>query len=469
MNLKNITHQFIKDNSLNTFLLENFDLYFSPFVDKYLSDIKTDFEKNGMFKFDDYPGLFKQIVITWFLSKATFSYSDNREHYVIRFQDIVVEYNLITPLFVKYVEGESKLIYKIVSKFDYFDDLVLITLKPTIYSHSKQATGEIKDLEKIRAQGTMIFMEMLYRNDIEHSYRSINSNGIILSKFANTNQLELVFKRYCEGTDKHSYFGIKNINSIVLENGEYASGLYVRFDWRNPNHVIGGTMGQCVNSSPYYYVVESFDDKEPFFTRYLSKQNTLQITPFGDKTVNTDILESYANVGQIKESVIKIYSTIESYLNKIGIEAKDGCFMIDAEGKYFWSEINQDCMRLKTVDSVVSYDKDIWRVGGSSQSNSIVDKWTELNHMMMSFFDSNKFHETEINHPYKYSYVDTIDKFMTNPKYTIPNEYKMIYQKLSSKYSTHGQRRVLLTLDMYNQKPVLVKKGKVFENHAESV
>jgi phosphoribosyl-AMP cyclohydrolase/phosphoribosyl-ATP pyrophosphohydrolase/uncharacterized protein related to proFAR isomerase len=470
LSLETIDHNFICSHRIEYTIMLNFYADFDVHLPKYLNQIIKDFESHNIFKYDDYEkDLWEQIVIKWFLLNCKKYYNTDRTKYILEFNEIKIELDLETPILIEYVQGESKVIYKIISKYNYFDDLVLITLKPTIYSHSKQATGEIGGLEKIRAQGTMIFMEMLFRNDISHSYRSINSNGIILSKFANTNQLELVFKRYCEGTDKHSYYGLKSTNSIVLDSGEYVNSLYIRFDWRNPNHVIGGTTGINVNSNSYYYLIEKFEGKEQFFIKYLSKTNNLNIVPFGDKTVNTDILENCCNVSKIKESVIKIYSTIESYLNKIGIEAKDGCFMIDAEGKYFWSEINQDCMRLKTTDSSVSYDKDIWRVGGSSQSNSIIDKWTELNQMMMNYFYQHKFHLTEMVYPYKYSYTDTLNKFLSDPKYSISNEYRNIYTRLINKYTIHGQRRVLLTLDIYNNKPVLVKKGKVFETHADSI
>jgi phosphoribosylformimino-5-aminoimidazole carboxamide ribonucleotide (ProFAR) isomerase/phosphoribosyl-ATP pyrophosphohydrolase len=469
MRLENIDREFIKNHSIEDYLINNFDRFFTPHIETIKSYVEYDFKKNGLFRLEDYPSCLKNIIVVWFLSNSKHHYTNNRNTYLLSVYDIHIEIELNKPYFIKYIEGESKAIFKILSKFDYWDDLVLITLKPTIYSHSKQATGEIKDLEKIRAQGTMLFMEMLYRNDILHSYRSINSNGIIISKFANTNQLELVFKRYCEGTDKHSYYGIRNNNSIILDNGEYVNSLYIRFDWRNPNHVLGGTTGINVNTDPYYYFIETYEGKETFFTKYLSKNNHLEIKPFGDKTVNIDILNKYANVNNIKKSVIKIYSTIESYLNKIGIEAKDGCFMIDCEGKYFWSEINQDCMRLKTVDSNVSYDKDIWRVGGSSQSGSIVDKWCELNSMMMKYFENNRFHKSEMLYPYNYEFTNTLERFLTSSRYSISNEYKCMYKSLINQYNTHGQRRVLLTLDIYNNKPVLVQRGKVFENHSETI
>lgn len=475
LKLETITHEFINTHSVENLLVANFNKYFgndskSNLINKYIQEIKLDFEFDGIFKLDDYlTDLMDKIFVKWFLSKCNKEYDQDRTQYILTYNDIQVHMELDEPKFISHVQGESKIVYKILSPYTYFDSIVLITLKPTIYSHSKQATGEIVGLEKVRAQGTMLFMEMLARNDISHSYLSINSNGIIISKLVNTNQLELVFKRYCEGTDKHSYHGIRTNRSIVFESGEYCNGLYVRFDWRNPNHVIGGSLGPNVNSNPYYYLVEEFEGKEKFFSKYLDKSNQLGITPYGDKTINSDILEGMVNVPKIKEAVVKIYATISSYINKIGIEAKDGCFMIDSEGEYFWSEINQDCMRLKTLETDMSYDKDIWRVGGSSQSNTILDKWVELNKLMMTCFNDNRFHLTEMNNPNKYHYMEVLEKFLSNPKYSISPEYKNIYTKLLNKCDVHGQKRVLLTLDMYNKKPVLVKKGKVYEEHSQSV
>ncbi len=43
--------------------------------------------------------------------------------------------------------------------------------------------------------------------------------------------------------------------------------------------------------------------------------------------------------------------------------------MFNKSGSVVWSEINPDCMRVKTIvteDTRKDYDKDIWRAGGSS-------------------------------------------------------------------------------------------------------
>ncbi|CAF4754847.1 unnamed protein product, partial [Rotaria sp. Silwood2] len=99
---------------------------------------------------------------------------------------------------------------------------------------------------------------MMWRNGLKHSYRSINSNGIIVSDFIDEiSPIEVIVKRYCQGTDKNSYYDILENENIVLpnSNGEYLCGPYVRLDWRNPNHISPKTR-KSLNENPYYYIYE---------------------------------------------------------------------------------------------------------------------------------------------------------------------------------------------------------------------
>jgi hypothetical protein len=117
-------------------------------------------------------------------------------------------------------------------------------------------------------------MEMMWRNDLKHSYRSINSNGIIISDFIDQiSPIEIVVKRYCEGTDKHSFYQILENENIILSNNDqqYITGPYVRFDWRNPNHISPKTR-KCLNENPYYYLYEQTITKEIFFNQILSNK-----------------------------------------------------------------------------------------------------------------------------------------------------------------------------------------------------
>ena len=115
-------------------------------------------------------------------------------------------------MLVRCVEGESKIIYSVLCSdafvADMFDKYLIILLKSTVYSHRKQHTGEIKDLGKVRAYGSMLFLEMIRRNQLNHAYVCLNSLGIIISRKVFPNKLEIIFKTQCIGTDKHIYHGI---------------------------------------------------------------------------------------------------------------------------------------------------------------------------------------------------------------------------------------------------------------------
>ena len=70
--------------------------------------------------------------------------------------------------------------------------------------------------------------------------------------------------------------------------------------------------------------------------------------------------------------------------------------MFDQEGDIVWSEINPDCMRVKSIKEKEDYDKDIWRYGGSSKKEQIVDKWNLFNKLLIDWFQKNRFNETEL-------------------------------------------------------------------------
>lgn len=99
---------------------------------------------------------------------------------------------------------------------------------------------------------------MLRRNNLRHAYLGINKEAVICSRKVETNGLEIIFKKEFVGTDKHSYFGLKNEQAVVGEKGRLACGIYVRFDWRNPNHYLVADPSFALNQDPYYYVVEKY-------------------------------------------------------------------------------------------------------------------------------------------------------------------------------------------------------------------
>ncbi|KAG8407989.1 hypothetical protein J3459_018304 [Metarhizium acridum] len=110
------------------------------------------------------------------------------------------------------VEGESKQIYKVETPLTrHFDSHILVLLKPTIYSHSEQATAEIAGLSAIRATGYRLFLEMLHRAGVSHTYEGLNAHGLIWARSTEITQVETMYKELCAGTD--------NIEAFLLRHG----------------------------------------------------------------------------------------------------------------------------------------------------------------------------------------------------------------------------------------------------------
>ena len=56
-------------------------------------------------------------------------------------------------------------------------------------------------------------------------------------------------------------------------------------------------------------------------------------------------------------------------------------------------------MRVKKIENGnqrMDYDKDIWRVGGSSSKDKIKEKWTLFNKLLIEYFQKNRYFETEL-------------------------------------------------------------------------
>ena len=362
-----------------------------------------------------------------------------------------------TILLKNVIEGESKKVFKIISTDlnNDLDNLCIIMLKSTIYSHSRQSTAIIENLAEIRAQGTQIFLEMLHRNGVNHCYKSINESGIIIADFVNVIPLEIVYKKYCTGTDKHSYYNLENDSKFVDEKGIYKNGDYIRFDWRNPNHIIDDGSSKLFKKNPaenlMYYVIEEKYGKEEFFNKYLKSSF---VKPLGDKQISEDVVKINYDTNKMKELIYKSILSLQYYFDKLGLEIQDACFMCDDSCTILWSEINQDCMRIKMSENKVDYDKDIWRAGGSSSASMILSKWSELNLMLSSYLISMPFHLTELMN-YETKNVSHDKLVSTLHKKNIFNLNKYAHKK-----------NIIVTLDLYNGEPVLVNQGKVYVSHS---
>ncbi len=335
------------------------------------------------------------------------------------------------PLRLRLVtEGESKQIYKVETALTrHFDNRILVFLKPTIYSHSKQATAEIAGLSAIRAAGSRLFLVMLHRAGISHTYDGLNAHGLIWARDTEITQIETVYKELCGGTDKHSFFGMAADPHVTLPTGQYKRGPYIRFDWRNPNHTYKG-----VNPAthPFYHLMEASVGKDVFYEKYL----TARATPLGDKCVPEELVHGVQAVEESVDWAVRIFFTIQHYLHQIGLEVHDGCVMLDPTGRTMWSEINQDCMRIKrrevaNTNGQDAFDKDVWRAGGSSVQHVILDKWTQLNSLLRAHLAGRPFHEHEMVAP-REPYGLHARKVLADQTLTLTPRYRALYERLAA-------------------------------------
>lgn len=371
------------------------------------------------------------------------------------------------------VEGESKRVYRIVGHLDGFESLCFIKLKSTIYSHKSQATGEIARLANVRAKGSQILLEMMARNGLAHAYRCVTHSGIALARFVtDIPPTEIVVKRYFVGTDKHLLHGAATQPNIVIpQTGEYVSGPYVRFDWRNPNHVHRETLENPLDS-PYYYVVEEAYGKEEFFKRFLQHDSSI-FKPVGDTQVTDAVVCNVLECDRARETVLKMFFTTQYYLDFCDppLVMQDVCYMTDSSGNEIWSEINQDCGRLKTKQSQGSdsFDKDIWRVGGSASKDEILQKWQQFNVIVGKVLRERPFYKTEMLTPNWFAYMPIAQQIFDDSRLKIPQQYQHVYRAMlpQKKEQRRRRRNVIVTIDLHDGKPVLVQRGVVSQVHSD--
>lgn len=150
-----------------------------------------------------------------------------------------------------------------------------------------------------------------------------------------------------------------------------------------------GHEDKWINLDPYFYTIEKYLGKEEFFKIFLSDQTKCK--PIGDKCISEDLVKEYTNTDKVKQLVIDTYCAFQFYAREVGLEILDGCFMINREHEKIWSEINPDCLRVKSLGMRQDYDKDIWRVGGSSAKSEIIKKWQLFNNIFVEYFQKHRF------------------------------------------------------------------------------
>lgn len=266
-------------------------------------------------------------------------------------------------------EGESKEV-RYLGK-----GLVVIKLKPTIYSYTHNRSGEIAGSDTLRLQTIKSLLPVLEEVGINHSYRYVNDHWIVsqlvlqplqkdsMPPFRPTDltdkeinalpvapPIEVVVKNRHVGTPKHRYYHLDHYPTrqgwyIKAEN-EYPHTV-VRFDWRNP---MVDTAGQRL----------------------------------ADEVITEEMANWYIDVKTAHKTALTAFNGLHHYLSSKGLDLWDICFFISQDGTTMFGEVSPDCLRVRASDGS-SLDKDIWRHGGSS--HDVKEKWSAFASLIKGGYD----------------------------------------------------------------------------------
>jgi phosphoribosylaminoimidazole-succinocarboxamide synthase len=222
------------------------------------------------------------------------------------------------------IEGESKIVKTI------NNDLVIIKLKPTLFSYSANRADVVEGSDDLRLKISQILWRELMKAGVDVGILWVGPDFYVANKVAPC-PIEVIVKGAHVGTPKHSY---RNMERYRTRNGdlilpEMRHTPYVRFDWRNP-----------------------LPHKDECLPSWLA-----------DKFIDTKMAEIIA---------LKSFDVLQGFLTKRGIEILDICFFITTEGSTVFGEISPDCMRAKFSGD--DLDKDLWRKG--KDRDTILERWS---------------------------------------------------------------------------------------------
>jgi phosphoribosylaminoimidazole-succinocarboxamide synthase len=240
------------------------------------------------------------------------------------------------------VEGESKIVR------DAGEGLALVRFKPTIYSHTQNRAGVVPGSDALRMRATRVFVDLLHRAGIAHSYRQVGQRYILADLIHHPPPIEVVIKAFHSGTSKHRYFGMagsplrpshpfwKGVR--FAEDDGYPAPI-VRFDWRNPMRHPG--TGERL----------------------------------ADEVLCDEQADWFIDTREARGTARRVFKAISDFLAERDIVMYDLCLFVTEDGKTVFGEISQDCGRFRHFD-LGSLDKDVWRSGGSSEI--VLEKWKLL-------------------------------------------------------------------------------------------
>lgn len=263
------------------------------------------------------------------------------------------------------VEGESK-------EVRYAGNgLVVIRLKPTIYSYTQNRTGIITGSDTARLKVIQKILPVLRAANIEHTYQHVNDRWILselvlqpvtdenpipfrpsdlsakqLSMLPKAPPIEVIGKVRHTGTSKHRYYRMSSYltrQGNQIQPDQLYSETVIRFDWRNPM-------------------------RHPTTNERLA-----------DEVLCDQMADWFIDVSAARQTANRAFEVLQRYFAACALDLWDICFFIDESGTKLFGEVSPDCMRIRAKNRG-AMDKDIWRAGGSSKE--VLKKWQQVQEML---------------------------------------------------------------------------------------
>lgn len=335
------------------------------------------------------------------LVENTFKILDGDETFKVPNLKLMTDeyFNLLKPV----AEGESKIVRSFNERFD------IVRYKPSVYSHKRQRGGTVKGTDLERQKTTMNIMLLLAKENIEHTYWCIY-NGFILAEKVKPPSVEVCVKGAHVGTHKHIYYDMCNKtdrfgNKLTSSNDMYPEPI-VRFDWRNPNHILPSDNEKLIDMKHTQIFVNPLRESGKTDEEINNILNDMfpHGVPLGDYAMCDSLADRFIDVNKTKLLVTKAFKALSYHFAMINIRFKDVCFMPTTDGKKLYGEVSQDCGRYEAIDPSItafqkcletkipwddestSLDKDIWRSGGTSEL--VLEKWKRLTFLIDNYTQS---------------------------------------------------------------------------------
>ncbi len=239
------------------------------------------------------------------------------------------------------VEGESKIIRLLTHQ------IVIEQFKPTVYSFTHNRYGIAAKTDDLRIKfSAEVFRQMntyaaLHQKKMKNAFLAcVEQNGTIylVQQKMKTTNLEVRVKRFHVGSPVHRYLYTEKYQTVQnnrepLQKWSRFNHPVVCFDWRHP----------------------------------LTDENG---TRLADEPISDDYAAIWMNnIPAAKKLASEVFTWLEAVFKSVGLILVDICFFIDEDGEYVFGEISPDCFRVRESldDNAKSFDKDVWRKGGSAE------------------------------------------------------------------------------------------------------